>query len=313
MSNPLETPLPRSDAVRRWLWTVRILVVGSIVFIVLLIFAGLAGELSSAPESPWGALLLGALLLALPPALPYLWILVRLGGKARQKGLALSVVIGAWAFLSGVLILGIQTTEPCRIGPLNPLLFPIGGLFASLQIVLVCGAINTSYVLQRVTGGKFMLGREILKRALYVGLPLLLVNLIAVPNLLRSRSAAGQASPVGNLRTINTAEITYASTYNAGYSANLASLAPPASGVQPSLTAAGLIDSVLAGGVKNAYRFEYKPGPAENGRIDSYTVTARPIKYATCGYNSYFTDESGVIRSTGEDRPATAEDLPLAG
>ncbi len=302
-------PAPRIGG--GWLWTVRILVVLSIVFIVSFSVVGLADELHR-----WGGLLFLVLLLALPPALPYIWILVRLGGRARQKGLALSVVIGAWAFLSGVLILGIlsgEATDPCRIHLVNASLFPITALFALVQIVLVPVGIKTSYVLQRATDEKFELGRAILKRALYLGLPLLLLCLIAVPNVLRSRSAAGQASSVGSLRTINTAEITYASTYSAGYSATLASLAPPAAGAQPSATAAGLIDSVLAGGVKSGYRFEYKPGPVEKGRVDSYTVTARPVKYETCGYNSYFSDESDVIRSTGEDRPATAQDLPLAG
>ena len=46
-----------------------------------------------------------------------------------------------------------------------------------------------------------------------------IIAAIAIPNLLRSRIAANQASAVGSLRTINTAEITYGTTYNIGYSA----------------------------------------------------------------------------------------------
>ena len=44
---------------------------------------------------------------------------------------------------------------------------------------------------------------------------ILIIAAIAIPNLLRSRIAANEASAVGSLRTINTAEVTYASTYPA--------------------------------------------------------------------------------------------------
>ena len=56
---------------------------------------------------------------------------------------------------------------------------------------------------------------------------ILIIAAIAIPNLLQSRIAANQASAVGSLRTLNTAQITYASTYNTGYSDSLANLAPP--------------------------------------------------------------------------------------
>ena len=40
---------------------------------------------------------------------------------------------------------------------------------------------------------------------------ILIIAAIAIPNLLRSRIAANEASAVGSIRTINTAEVTYAS------------------------------------------------------------------------------------------------------
>ena len=46
---------------------------------------------------------------------------------------------------------------------------------------------------------------------------ILIIAAIAIPNLLRSRIAANEASAVGSLRTINTAEVTYASTYPAAW------------------------------------------------------------------------------------------------
>ena len=140
---------------------------------------------------------------------------------------------------------------------------------------------------------------------------ILIIAAIAIPNLLRSRIAANQASAVGSLRTLNTSEITYASTYNVGFTETLNYLAPPASG-NPTSTAAGLIDSILAAGAKSGYSFTYSAGPSDaTGRINVYSFTAIPITSST-GTNYYFTDQSGVIRQNSTTT-ATATDSPLAG
>jgi hypothetical protein len=122
-----------------------------------------------------------------------------------------------------------------------------------------------------------------------------------------------QASAVGSLRTINTAEITYAGTYG-GYSPTLTALGPPPQGEQLTAGAAGLIDEVLAGGVKSGYQFTFNAGPRDaKGQITSYTVCARPTKRSDLLLPSFFTDETGVIRRTDEDRCPTLQDPPLAG
>lgn len=141
---------------------------------------------------------------------------------------------------------------------------------------------------------------------------ILIIAAIAIPNLLRSRIAANQASAVGSLRTFNTAEITYASTYNTGYSSAMSYLAPPASG-NPTSTAAGLVDSVLASGTKSGYTFSYTPsGTASTGRTDVYSFNADPVTVGTTGTNHYFTDQSGVIRQNST-ATAGASDSPIAG
>ncbi len=142
----------------------------------------------------------------------------------------------------------------------------------------------------------------------------LFIVVIVIPNLLDRHSIPGtQASAVGSLRTINTAEITYAATYNTGYSTSLRDLAPPDSG-EPSASAAGLIDSVLASGTKAGYAFRYTPGPrVAEGRIDTYTLTGQPIEGCGTGKgNCYFTDNTGVIRQNST-APATQADSPVAG
>lgn len=124
---------------------------------------------------------------------------------------------------------------------------------------------------------------------------------------------ASAPSPLGSVRTINTAEVTYASTYG-GYSANLAALGPPPLGKEPTATAAGFIDEVLASGVKIGYRFTYRPGPRDaKGQIRSYTVCAQPIRRSEDLQPSYFTDETGVIRQTQENRCPTSQDPAVAG
>jgi len=150
---------------------------------------------------------------------------------------------------------------------------------------------------------------------------ILIIAAIAIPNLLRSRIAANQASAVGSLRTLNTAEITYSSTFNTGFTTVLVYLGPPAPGQPPTATTAGLIDSVLSGqgcttcnggSAKSGYNFLYSSGtPDAEGRIDEYSFQANPVSQDT-GTNYYFTDQSGVIRQNSTNTAAST-DSPLAG
>lgn len=139
---------------------------------------------------------------------------------------------------------------------------------------------------------------------------ILIIAAIAIPNLLRSRMAANQASAVGSMRTINTSEVTYATTYPTGYSPDLVSLGPPGSG-NPVASAAGLIDSVLAAGTKSGYSFTYATS-AVNNRNDTYTLNAAPTTAGTTGTNYYFTDHTGVIRQNST-AAAAASDSPIGG
>jgi type IV pilus assembly protein PilA len=142
---------------------------------------------------------------------------------------------------------------------------------------------------------------------------ILIIAAIAIPNLLRSRIAANQASAVGALRTLNTSEVTYSTTFGAGYSIDMPSLGPgnPAPPT-PTSTAAGLIDSILATGAKSGYSFTYSPGASDStGRINSYSITAVPFSSNT-GTNYYYADQSGVIRQNSTTTAAST-DSPLAG
>ena len=122
---------------------------------------------------------------------------------------------------------------------------------------------------------------------------ILIIAAIAIPNLLRSRIAANEASAVGSIRTINTAQVTYSSTYPTVGFATLAQLGPDASGIGGTSTNAGLIDSVLAAGTKSGYVFAATPSNGGSGTVLSiYTVTGDPQNSQT-GQRHFFSAEAG--------------------
>jgi len=140
---------------------------------------------------------------------------------------------------------------------------------------------------------------------------ILTIAAIAIPNFLRSRVAANQASAVASLHTLTIAEATYSSTYGAGFSLDMQSLAPPTTaGADTSSTAAGMIDSILASGAKSGYSFTYSPGAIDSsGRVNAFSFSAIPVSSST-GTNYYFTDESGVTRMN-TSTPASSTDSPV--
>ena len=136
---------------------------------------------------------------------------------------------------------------------------------------------------------------------------ILIIAAIAIPNLLRSRIAANEASAVGSLRTINTGEVTYSSTYPQNGFCNLASLGG-AGGVA---SGAGLIDTVLAGGTKSGYSFTAvaaggNPPTTPNTTYDGHGDPSS----AQTGQRHFFSDQSGVIRFNVSGA-ATSTDNPL--
>ena len=137
---------------------------------------------------------------------------------------------------------------------------------------------------------------------------------IAIPNLLRSRMAANEASAVGSIRTMTTATITYSSIYGNGFPPTLATLGGTGN---VSCTNAELIDTVLAGGTKSGYTFALQHGntiltSAQTscsgiGYGDGYVITATPITTGSTGQRAFCSDATGVIRfsSSGSATYAT--------
>ena len=135
---------------------------------------------------------------------------------------------------------------------------------------------------------------------------ILIIAAIAIPNLLRARMAANESSAVGSVRSINTAEVMYNSTYPAtGFAANLATLGGTAP-CTPLVTNACLIDSVLTAGIKSGYTFA-APGDGKTPSV-SYSVGGSPTTPNQTGIRSFCSFEDAVVRAD----PAGADDSTLA-
>ncbi|HXH65858.1 MAG TPA: DUF4349 domain-containing protein [Candidatus Limnocylindrales bacterium] len=133
---------------------------------------------------------------------------------------------------------------------------------------------------------------RILVYTVAVGALSVLLFAIAVPNLIRSKMAANEASAVGSLRTLTTATIMYNDQYH-HLPPSLESLRAPTYG-QTYADAANLIDPTLASGSKSGYRFTYQP------LGDRYTITAEAIEPEKSGTRLFSTDETGIIFSNGK-------------
>lgn len=113
---------------------------------------------------------------------------------------------------------------------------------------------------------------------------IVLLAAIAIPNLLRARLNANEATAVAALHTISTAAQSYRGA-NPVYPTALASMASP-NQTPP------YIDAVLGAGAKQGYSF------ALAGTTNAFTATARPLTPGTTGVRGFFVDQSGVITWT---------------
>jgi hypothetical protein len=122
----------------------------------------------------------------------------------------------------------------------------------------------------------------------------------ATMNLMTAATAANESAAMAALRTLNTAEVTYAASFPGhGFTCTLANLGGMGSGNGPSEQQAMLIDPRLASGRKNGYVFALS---GCNGTPASrYSVTAVPAD-PNSGTRAFCSDESAVIRFAGNGK-----------
>jgi prepilin-type N-terminal cleavage/methylation domain-containing protein len=139
---------------------------------------------------------------------------------------------------------------------------------------------------------------------------ILIIAAIAIPNLLRSRIAANEASAVGSMRTINTSELTYANSYPQQGFTVLGSLG----GAQPCTPApatACILDPVLSLAPNNKSGYAFTLALVGAVPVGAYTSNADPLTFGTTGSRHFFSDASFVIRFQTNNVQAAVTDPAL--
>jgi type IV pilus assembly protein PilA len=131
---------------------------------------------------------------------------------------------------------------------------------------------------------------------------ILIIAAIAIPNLLRSKMSANDSSAASTIRTLNTAQVTYATNYpTVGFAPGFTFLGPNAvpANCGTSVTAC-LIDGVLAKtdlGPNPKSGYDYYLSPVTVGTVTGdYTITAGSHTINSTGTNNYCSTADGVIR-----------------
>jgi len=116
-----------------------------------------------------------------------------------------------------------------------------------------------------------------------------------VPERQGNPTTQAEARAVESLRQVRSALADYATAQRGAYPREFEALG------EPVRTAAQFAQSVN-------YQIQYTPGPVEaDGSIRSYALQARAGNY---GFLSFYTDNTGAVHATRENRAATAQDSP---
>jgi type II secretory pathway pseudopilin PulG len=214
-----------------------------------------------------------------------------------------------------------KATASLILGILSILCF---GLLTGLPAIIL-GHISRGNIEQsrgRLTGGGMALAGLILGYASIV-FTILIIAAIAIPNLLRSRITANESAAASTVRTINTYEVTYATTYpEQGYARDLATLGPgPGGSCHGEGTAehACLLDNILAGAQctagqwcsKGGYKYSVSAVCDSAGPCSNYVITATPMIFGSTGRKSFCATSDAIVRfrySQSRATPLTADE-----
>jgi type IV pilus assembly protein PilA len=145
-----------------------------------------------------------------------------------------------------------------------------------------------------------------------------IIAAIAVPGLLRARMSGNEASAIGSIRTIASAEATFASACGGGgYAVSMADLAkaPPKG---PAFIPSDLGAAVDVTHLKSGYYFEITDvatgvavlasadtcNTAAGGSSTEFFATTSPGSPGSTGVRYFATDQSGMIRQDSTAVPA---------
>jgi type IV pilus assembly protein PilA len=125
---------------------------------------------------------------------------------------------------------------------------------------------------------------------------ILIIASIAIPNLLRARMSANEAAAVQAVRTVNTAQISYNSSYpSVGFASTLGALGGTACN-PPTSAGACLIDTQLASGTKSGYTFTL--AGVTGTPSATYVVIASPVTPNQTGTRYFCSFADAVVRTS---------------
>jgi type IV pilus assembly protein PilA len=130
---------------------------------------------------------------------------------------------------------------------------------------------------------------------------MLVLMTLGIPQLLKLRKSANENSAIQSLRTIEQAELSYNSAYQAnGFACTLPALGGDPKSGAPSAQSAQLIENALATGQKAGYTFAVtncnKVTINNQDQYTSFEITAVPQAVGKTGDRGFCADENNVIR-----------------
>lgn len=129
-----------------------------------------------------------------------------------------------------------------------------------------------------------------------------IISMIAVPNLIKSRQAANEASAISSLGLIYRAEMNYQLSRGNGNFADI-----------PTLYSNNFIDITIGTPphTKSGYQFEVDTYPASSGVVAKFDLRARPTLHVLVsnitgtGSKDFGTNEAGGYYQTSDNTPVT--------
>ncbi len=127
---------------------------------------------------------------------------------------------------------------------------------------------------------------------------ILIIAAIAIPNMVRAKMSANEASAASSVRQISRGEMAYNAAYpDHGYADALSNLSGPVTNCSPSSTTACIIDGSLAGGNKSGYNFTAVGVLPSGGINTSFVAAGAPVTFNSSGTKDFCSVADGVLRA----------------
>jgi len=139
---------------------------------------------------------------------------------------------------------------------------------------------------------------------------ILIVAAIAVPNLMRARMSANEAAAVSSLRTVSSAQVTYAATYSVGFANNLTKLGGnPAT--PPDANGAHILDWVIGCGAEPCPRsgYAFRVESVVGNPPTDYKAVGVPLQLGSSGRRGFCTSQANLLMA--DNNGGTACTAPI--